>query len=59
MISVVEGIAGNDDKIVEVYPNVQNYTAKLSFNKTGVGLLSINNSQVKYQHFSSDNIMTL
>lgn len=42
MVSVIEGIAGNDDKIVEVYKVVNEYTAKLSFNKTGVGLLRVN-----------------
>ncbi len=53
MVSILEGIAGNDDKIVETYGNVKNYTAALSYNKTGVGLLSVEQNGVKYQHFSS------
>ncbi len=53
MISIIEGIAGNDDKIVETYANVKNYTAALSYGKTGVGLLIVNQNGVKYQHFSS------
>jgi hypothetical protein len=59
IVSIVEGIAGNDDKIVEVYKVVNDYTAKLSFNKTGLGILTVSPLQVKFQHYSSDNILTL
>lgn len=59
ILSIVEGIAGNDEKIVESYPNVKEYTAALSYGKTGVGLLTVDSVKAKYQHFSSDNILTL
>lgn len=59
IVSIIEGIAGNDDKIVETYPQVKNYTAKLSFNKTGLGLITANSTQLNYKHFSSDNVLTL
>jgi hypothetical protein len=59
MVSIIEGIAGNDEKIVEVYKVVNDYIAKLSFNKTGVGLLTVSPIQLKFQHFFSDNILTL
>lgn len=42
MVSILEGIAGNDDKIVETYDKVKTYTAALSFGKTGVGLMTVN-----------------
>lgn len=41
MISIIDGIAGNDDKIVETYPGLQPFTAKVSFGQTGFGLLSV------------------
>lgn len=59
MVSILEGIAGNDDKIVETYDKIKPYTAALSFGKTGVGLMSVNPQSIKYQHFSSNNILTL
>ena len=59
IISIIEGIAGNDEKIVEIYDNVKEYTAALSYGKTGVGMLTVGLSSVNYQHFSSENVLTL
>jgi hypothetical protein len=44
---------------VETYDNVKEYTAALSYGKTGVGLLTVGLSSVKYQHFSSENVLNL
>lgn len=55
LISVVEGIAGNDKSIVDKYDKVHNYTAALSYNQTGYGLASIGNKELKYEHFSAKN----
>lgn len=58
-MSIIEGIAGNDEKIVETYENVKEYTAALSYGKTGVGMLTVGVSSVKYQHFSTENVLNL
>lgn len=55
----MEGIAGNEEKIVESYDSVKDYTAALSYGKTGVGLLTIDSVKAHYKHFSSDNTLTL
>ena len=41
LISVVEGIAGNDDQIIENYESIQPFTASLSYGKTGYGIMSV------------------
>lgn len=38
---------------------MKEYTAALSYGKTGVGLLTVDSAKVKFQHFSSENVLTL
>lgn len=42
LVSVVEGIAGNDKSIVEEYGKLSNFTAALSYNITGYGIMNVN-----------------
>jgi hypothetical protein len=53
IVSILEGIAGNSDKIVETYDNLQSFTAKVSFGKTGFGLLKVGSNKVDYVHYST------
>lgn len=53
LVSVVEGIAGNDKSIVEQYKEISNYTAALSYNQTGYGIMRVGPTDLRYQHFSS------
>jgi hypothetical protein len=39
--SIVEGIAGNDKSIVDEYLKIENFTAGLSYNKTGFGIMKV------------------
>lgn len=59
IVSIIEGIAGNEQKIIDSYEDVKDYTAALSFGKTGLGLLTAEQNSLNYKHFSSDNILTL
>ena len=53
LVSVVEGIAGNDDKIVESYGSIQPYTATLSFNQTGYGVMRVGQQSLSYEHYKA------
>ena len=55
LVSVVEGISGNDDKIVESYPQFEPYTAAVSYNQTGYGVLTFSKSDLIYQHYTAVN----
>lgn len=53
LVSVVEGIAGNDKSIVESYGKLSNFTAALSYNVTGYGIMNVNSRQLTYDHYKS------
>ena len=53
LISVVEGIAGNDKSIVETYGKLSNFTAALSYNVTGYGIMNVNEKTLTYDHYKS------
>lgn len=53
LVSVVEGIAGNDKSIVETYGKLSNFTAALSYNQTGYGIMEIGTKTLTYDHFKS------
>jgi hypothetical protein len=53
MLSIVEGVAGNDKDIVESYVKISNYTASYTANQTGFGVLSATQGKVKYIHYST------
>lgn len=43
LISIVEGVAGNNVSIINYMPIIQDYTAKWTANETGFGLLRVRN----------------
>ncbi len=59
MVTIIEGIAGNSKSIIEKYDNLKYYTAAVSFNKTGFGLMKINQTYLKYLHYSTQNLLTI
>jgi len=48
LVSIVEGIAGNDELIVEFYIKILNFTAAVSYAKTGYGVMKVNDSRLQY-----------
>ena len=59
LLSVLEGIAGNDKNIVEEYDSVKPCTANLSFNQTGYGILTIDSRHFTYKHYESKDPKTV
>ncbi len=59
MISILQGIAGNGKSIVETYNNLQPFTAKVSYGKTGFGLKKVSSEKLDYIHYSTTNILTI
>lgn len=55
LISVVEGVAGNDLSIAETYDNFHDFTAAYSYNVTGYGIVQIGSLRLNYWHYTSDN----
>jgi hypothetical protein len=53
MVSIIEGIAGNDIDIVESYDHIKDFTAQVAYGKTGVGLLEVGKEGLRYRHFVS------
>jgi hypothetical protein len=53
LISVVEGVGGNDNDIVTEMLQKQGYTAKYTVNETGFGVIESTQHQVTYSHFST------
>lgn len=53
LISIVEGIAGNDKSIVETYGKLSNFTAALSYNVTGYGIMNVNEKLLTYDHYKA------
>lgn len=54
LVSVVEGVAGNQISIAESMPQKMDYTAKYTVGETGFGVIKASKSQVSYSHFSTD-----
>lgn len=54
LVTVVEGVAGNDKDIVEETYPLKSFTAAVTHNETGFGMLVVHNStHLEYQHFST------
>jgi hypothetical protein len=54
LISIVEGVAGNDTPFVTSLEVLNNYTASYTANQTGFGLVTSNvNNEVTYAHYST------
>ena len=53
LLSIMEGIAGNDKNIVETKDKVQPATAFSSYNITGYGMLTFEGSSFSYEHFTN------
>jgi hypothetical protein len=53
LISIVEGVAGNDKDIVESIDKIEDFTASYTINETGFGVLEIDESAVNYVHYST------
>jgi hypothetical protein len=51
--SIVEGIAGNDKSIVDSYGKLSNFTAALSYNITGFGIMKASPIKLSYDHYTS------
>lgn len=49
----MEGIAGNDKSIVESYGKLSNFTAAVSYNQTGYGVMGVGPKMMTYDHFKA------
>lgn len=58
IISFIEGVAGNDESMVEEIEVVKPITASYTVNETGFGLLDIDETQASYSHFSTKRGLT-
>ncbi len=59
LVNIVEGVAGNDEKIIQKYEDVPEFTAFYTQNVTGFGVLSANQNIFNYKHYSTENTITL
>lgn len=48
LICIVEGVAGNDQGMAEKPYNLKEYTASATFNETGFGVMTANNTHILY-----------
>lgn len=53
IVSIVEGVAGNDEGIVESMDELKDITVSYTVNETGFGLLEIDSERAKYTHYST------
>lgn len=53
MISIVEGVAGNDRDIVESIDTIKAFTASHTIGETGFGVLEVSQTTVVYRHLST------
>lgn len=53
IVSIVEGVAGNDKDIVESIDTIEDFTAAYTINETGFGVLQIDQAAVNYIHYST------
>jgi hypothetical protein len=53
LISIVEGVAGNDRSILTAMPDKKEYTARYTVNETGFAVLESTQHHVTYSHFST------
>lgn len=53
LVSIVEGIAGNDNYIIEAIDVIEPFIASYTLNETGFGILSVDTNAVLYRHISS------
>jgi hypothetical protein len=53
IVSLVEGVAGNDEGIVESIDELKDITVSYTVNETGFGMLEIDTEKAKYSHFST------
>lgn len=53
LISIVQGIAGNDELIVQFYIKILNFTAAVSYAKTGYGIMKVDSKRLQYEHFKA------
>jgi len=53
LVSIIEGVAGNDRSIFTVMPETKEYTARYTVNETGFAVLEATREYVTYSHFST------
>ena len=53
LISIVEGVAGNDKDIVESIKKIKDFTAAYTVNETGFGILEATTDKIVYRHLST------
>lgn len=58
LVSIVEGVAGNDKDIVESIDKIEDFTAAYTVNETGFGVLTVDSSEVVYNHYSTKRGLT-
>jgi hypothetical protein len=58
IISIVEGVAGNDRDIVEKIDVIESFTASYTVNQTGFGIMSVDKKTVTYTHYSTSRGIT-
>lgn len=58
IISIVEGVAGNDKDIVENIETIESFTASYTINETGFGIMSVDDKTVTYTHYSTSRGIT-
>jgi hypothetical protein len=53
IISIMEGVAGNDEGIVESIDELKDIIFSYTVNETELGLLEIDSAKAKYTHYST------
>ena len=53
LVSIVEGVAGNDKEIVESIDTIEDFTAAYTVSETGFGILEVSHDSVQYRHLST------
>lgn len=54
LVSIVEGVAGNEKDIVEEKYKYKTFTAKGTVNETGYGIMTVfNTTHLEYKHYST------
>ena len=55
LVTCVEGTAGNDRNLEFEVDKLEDYTANIKYGESGYGLVKVTQTDIFYQHFSSEN----
>lgn len=53
LISIIEGVGGNDKDMVDSLDKIETFTASYTVGETGFGIMDVSPSAITYRHFST------